>query len=487
MAKGSKYSRKHQVEQPIEKKQTKQIPNRKYAFLHIIYDDVSFLENFNELNADDQLKIYLTLKNLSESNTKGAGQIERELIHGASYKLNQIIDNAGLKKTEMLRYPLSQDEHHIIRMDFYGTVDKRPTHQLSNCYKSMANKKMEFSLPPRAYRLEDLNAAPAWQIFRQFQSFRKITHKLKKFLSDNRYNPEILKIMGVKDFSDLIFQTFKTDDKQNKVSFVNGDNYRAAFVKALAKQHGKQIRAILQAQGRDDRYISSLLHAMELYGVSNTHKITILEQKFNKRILKDLKKAKIPVEDYNVGDSIPVGLIDYLSDNDKLDLIAARDEDGAPLKGDDAFEVHHKVAVSESGKLPCLAAVNYENNFLLVGSNIHSDVLHLFDKLTTSNGKEAYRCRIEFKNPHIAFMNGLSPDLQFAVDWSKNLEYQKRVDEDKKHIISYDKVMSVLDKNRLEMYPPIKKSKQKFNINEAVDMVRQQFVLGKKNNKNSRS
>ena len=166
----------------------------------------------------------------------------------------------------------------------------------------------------------------------------------------------------------------------------------------------------------------------------------------------DLKKAKIPVEDYKVGDKIPQELEEYLFHKDKGMLLIARDENMMPLRGSDfpSFQVHHKVAVSESGKLPSLPQVNYRNNFLLVESNIHGVVLHGFDKLVVANGKEAYRSRMEFYDEHLSFMAGFTKDEQISINWLEYAKIAKKEKEDAKYVVSYEDCLNELNENRVE-------------------------------------
>ncbi len=441
--KGSKYARKHRVETP----QVKKHAFEDNAFYEVIYDDDVYIDIFNSLPLTEQLKAYQVLKKLAESSTNKVTRAEKQLILNSRSKLEHINESAGLKQEELLRYPLTTDEHHIIRMDCYGSVDRRPTHQLSSFYVDTLKHPLEKKIAAKYY---DMANAPMWKVFRQFENFRKIEPQLKEYLSKNKVNPEILKVMGVKDFSDLIYKTFKKGD-EIKVCFVEKDSDRNTFVKDLAKTNGDAIFDILDSQGYDHRYIYSLLNAMRSYGTTDVSHIIITETHFTEKALADLKKAEIPIDDYQVGDKIPQDLMDYLFRHDQGMLIVARDENLNRLKNSDfpSFEVHHKIAVSESGKLPCLPYVNYKNNFLLVESNIHQIVLHGFDKLIIKEGKEAYQCRMEFVDEHLSFMAGFTSDKQLSVNWLNDIGYAKREKEDKKHIVSYEDCLNELKENRL--------------------------------------
>jgi len=459
--KGSKYARKHLVEEKPGQKNKDILPLDHEAFLNVIYEDYDYLKVFNALNADQQLKAWKTLKKLSESNDRKM----RYLAAQSAQKLEAVNAQAGLVKKEMLSYPLSADEHHLIRMDCYGCVDRRPVHQLSDLYRQMIKTPMTEKLPLNYYKLDN---APSWQLFRQFQNFRLIEDELIMYLSNHRIDPEILKIMGVRDFSDLIFKTFQKNNDDIKVKFVEGDSYRNEFVKDMALIHGDQIAKIMLNNGIDERYVYSLLNAMKCYGNCEAGKIVITERYFTERTLRDLKKAGV-VGDFVQGEEIPQHLIDYLIAQDQGYLLAARKEDGSLLNSADfpSFEVHHKVAVSESGRMPNLAVVNYPNNFLLVSRNLHTFVLHASDKLSIAKGKESYRCRMEFQDPKIAFMFSLNPQDQISYNWSNEFKYQKRALDDSRSLVSYDSVQAALSEN-IKKFRGIKVSENNdFEVNDA--------------------
>ncbi len=444
----------------LRQKNKEVLPINHEAFLDVIYEDYNYLETFNALDADQQLKAWQTLKKLSESN-------EKKMHHFAvqcAQKLEAINEQTGLVKREMLSYPLSADEHHLIRMDCYGCVDRRPIHQLSDVYRHMIKKPMAEKLPLNYYKL---GTAPSWQLFRQFQNFRRIEKDLMMYLSNHRINPDILKIMGVRDFSDLIFKTFQKNNDDIKVKFVEGDSYRTMFVKDMARIHGDQIAEIMLNNGVDERYVYSLLNAMKYYGNCEAGKIVITERYFTERTLHDLKKAGI-AGDFEEGQMIPQHLIDYLIAQDQGYLLAARNKDGSLLNAGNfpSFEVHHKVAVSESGRLPNLAVVNYPNNFLLVSRKMHTYVLHSSDKLSVTKGKESYRCRMEFQDPEIAFMFGFKPQDMFNHDWTNDFHYQKQALDDKRLLVSYDSIQETLSANRKKIMGTKCSTDTDFEIND---------------------
>ena len=469
--KGSKYARKHNVNP--NKTQNQDFVDE--PFCEVIYDDYNFLDIFNSLPLTEQIKAYQVLKELAETPVNNASRAQRKLFYNSKHKLEVINEKAGLKMEDMLRYPLSTDEHHIIRMDCYGSVDHRPSHQLSNFYRDMLKYPLPERLDVSAYDLEN---APMWKVFRQFRNFRNIEPQLKQYLSDNNINPNILKVMNIKDFSDLMFKTFRKGGEHK--AFFTQESERNMFVKELVKHKADVIFDILDNQGYDHRYIHSLLNAMKTYGITDASHIIITETHFTEKALTDLKKAKIPVEDYAVGDKIPQDLVDYLFRHDQGLLIVARDENLNMLSSSDfpSFEVHHKIAVSESGKLPCLAQVNYINNFLLVESNIHQYVLHGYDKLVVQKGKEAYRARMEFNDPHLTFMAGFTSDEHISLNWRDYEDLVKKEKEDSKYLVSYEACLNELKENRVNELRTSKPTTE-FDVNQVVQSIRSKYKKGK--------
>lgn len=443
-AKGSKYARKHLLIEPKTKDVCETIANEEPdngRILEVVYDDLTFLKTFDMLDLNEQIKTYRVLKSLAEDKSPEYDHIQTS----SAEKLQKINERIHLDVVENLRYSLSPEEHHLIRMDCYGTVDARRSHLLSPYYVKLQKLRLKESLPAEKYNFDD---APAWQLFRQFKSFRQIELRLQKYMSQMRFQPDMLKVIGVQDFSDLIFKTFRKNSKDKKASFYPSN--RAEFVMELATKKEIEIRKILEKQNIDERYINSLLNAMKLFGITDANHVIVTETYFTKRILERLKRAKIPCEQYRIGNKIPQPLINTLMFEKKGEILEARDENGKPLNksGFPSFEVHHKIAVSEGGRFVQISRVNYKNNYLLVPSNVHADVLHSADRLLVSDGKEAYYKRLEFTKPNITFMYGLKPDEQFEMDWTNSVSYQQQEEQDQEYIVSYAEVMARLEENR---------------------------------------
>ena len=446
--KGSKYARKKQrIKDKEEEKQRKEMAGGE-KFLEVVYNDAEFLHIFHELSLPEQIKAYRTLKRLMEGlNASHLSETDRSLGEMAEFKLEKINAVAGLKLEERRYYGLSKDELHLIRMDCYGTVDARPSHQLSDFYKDFIRHPLDNQPSAEDY---DLSGSPAWKLYRQFDSFRKIEPDICNYMAQKGIDPKAVTVMGVHDFSDVIFKTFRTDGNQIKVSFKKGDSPRNAYVKALARKHGSLIAEILRTENYDERYIQSLLSAMKNYGVSDKSRIIITETNFTPRVLDDLAQENIPCGKYQVGDKIPQALVKRLMKNDKGELLAARDKDGNTLVSENFpdFEVHHKTAVMESGRLAYIAMVNYRNNFVLVPHDIHHHVLHGFDILSSSGRTESYHRRLEFKDSDVTFMFGFTPDKQITYNWSRSRDYARKAEDDIDHIVSYTAISAELVENR---------------------------------------
>lgn len=469
-SKGSKYARKHAKEVEIADEELPKMSDEDESFLGVIYDDITFLRTFQKLNLTDQIKAYRTLKRLAEpKDVKHLRASDKLLAKTSKYKLEQINLAAGLRLEEKQHYALSADELHVIRMDCYGAVDERPQHQLSSYYKYFLKNKPTKQQPFKAYNLDD---APAWQIFRQFRNFRKIEREIKQYMVKSHLHPQALKVMGVRDFSDVIFKAFSAKSKNGKSFFVKGDAPRNAFVKKMSHKFADKITKLLRGENLDERYIKSLLSAMQTFGTTDAEKIIVTENTFTPRVLKDLAKAKIDISGYKVGDEIPQALVKSLMSLDKGFILAARDNNGNTLKSTDfpSFEVHHKTAVLESGSLAFVAMVNYESNYVLVPSEIHHHVLHGFDRLSSAAHKEAYHRRLEFIDPDVTFMSGLSKEKQICFDWSNKPSYKEHFKEDSQYIVSYDDIMGRLSINRRE-YMDNNKSVE-FDVDSVVQVIR---------------
>lgn len=492
---GSKYARKQQ--RLTESKVEKQIDFEANPFLSVVYDDVSFVSTFHNLDYDNQIKAYQTLTKLaSPSNTVN------ESREDALYKLRRIMNSIGLELVERQDCFLSKDERLIIRMDFYGTIDRiqagERKRKLSKPYLDLISSPLSKRPKMTDY---DFAQAPIWPLFARFKSFRKIEKDLKRYLVKNKIDPKILSLMNVRDFSDLVVRAFEKSPKEIKIEdlkslyqssekmkkyFANNNidpesltafheaavqkikdrptekcgpgmkiafekpfSVRKQFVMSFVAQHESQIADILIKKGYDERYVRSMINAMKKFGATKTEKLVITEIYFTDQILKDFKKAKIDCKDFKKGEPIPQPLIDYLIEAGGGELIAARTANGSKLHASQfpAFEVHHKHAVSSSGNLSNIASINYNDNLCLVFTELHNLVLHGMD-IIEENKRDAYSRRTEFIDEDIAFFAGFEKDQQISYPYFDKSSRKKHDKEDSRNYAVYADCLTNLYANQ---------------------------------------
>lgn len=524
------YSKKHFVDTTQDEKLRREIEENPLSC--VIYDDVGFVTSFHQLSHENQILAYQTLVRLAHPSNP-----DIESRDDAIYKIRHILKSIGLECVERQGCFLSKDERLIIRMDFYGSIDRlkegERKRKLSQPYMDMIEQPISKRPKMSDY---DFNAAPMWPLFAKFASFRKIENELKRYMVKNKINPKILSIMNIRDFSDLVFHAFEKDVKdpkylsklrieklkelQKNEQKLNGylissgidpkvlsplytralnnvelqlKNYypdmkttfqrpvsvRQAFVQEVAGQFGDEISKILLSKGYDKRYVASMLTAMQRFGTTRAEKLVITELEFTDQILKDFKRLKINCKNFKKGDPIPQPLIDYLVDTNQGDLIAARDGQGHKLLGSNfpSFEVHHKHAVSVSGDLSNVASINYFDNLCLVFEDIHAHVLHGMD-IIQDDLRDAYSRRTEFIREDTIFMAGLSKNDCIHYSYASRNSHKKRSRQDSHVIASYDECYQRLCQNQAEYLcnkPTIAKQFKKLDIESYVSLIQQTY------------
>lgn len=503
-------------------------------FLAVVYQKKGFVDKFHALDYDNQIKAYQTLVKLaSNSNSNNESRAD------AMYKLQRIMGSIGLELVEQQDCFLSKEERMIIRMDFYGTIDRMQAgerkRKLSQPYLEM----MSHPLKKRPKSVDyDFSTAPMWPLFARFKSFRKIEKQLKNYLIKNKIDPKILTLMNVRDFSDLIVHAFEKNDATAKIEIVKGlhqasdrakkyfanhhmdpdclsvfhekviskinstldrsgvemkiafekpVSVRKNFVMSFVSEHEEQISDILLKQGYDRRYVISMLNAMKKYGATKTDKLVITETHFTDQILKDFKRVKINCKDFKKGEPIPQVLIDYLIEAGQGDLIVARDDEGRKLYNSNfpSFEVHHKHAVSNSGDLPNMASVNYKDNLCLVFTEIHTFVLHGMD-IIEDNKRDAYSRRTEFQREDVAFMGGFEENQQISCPYFYSSSRKKYDKEDSKNYTTYEECLSKLLENQKKYdqeFPQYNPESKSFDVDEVVAMVNATYEKKKRRKK----
>ena len=313
----------------------------------------------------------------------------------------------GMKCINKRHYALPREIKHIIRMDFYGTVDKidekkdgKSSKKLSETYRQR-NPEKTAGVRPADY---DLSQSPSWTVFRQFRSFRLLERNLPELLIKEGISPQDFKRLNAYDFSQILYNRYiaksKPDaEKDERANLFLGAKYR--FVKAFIRRNKTSLRRIMELRGYDPRYTETLIRHMEQYGV--TGGFDVLETNYTQEMLEPLKKRKLIPEETRAGDPITDGQAAGIRAAGLVSVILARDENGNPVTGPE-LTVHHKVAVQDSGEKTNFAEVNQFKNLCLIIEPYHF-FAHSLDRTGMANGAEYYVSRIEI-GENLAFYGG---------------------------------------------------------------------------------
>ena len=398
-----------------------------------------FEKSFLELPYERQIALVDIFKDIIHENILITPKKLKKSFEELAYdKLEKIHWMTGSFYEEGNSYfPISEDEKKLVRMECYGSIDKRRDHELSACYKF-------FNRPENKgkYRLKDYDLAtsPMWQVFNQFESFREIAPKVKRQLYKNRINPDALKVMSVSDFCDVIYQAFTESPDKQKAHFLQY-GYKNRFVKDFMKACGRDLENQLIGHGHDPRAVHSLCRMMAKYGICETHAVTVTELHYTQRILDDLSKHKYNVSGIKVGDPISEEVTDLLFDREQESLILARDENGQPLNALSlpSFEVHHKNAVKFAHDDDYLAKVNHWNNLMLVEKDMHRIYYHGFDSVFRVNPtNECYYARLNSSIPSMCLVNGFNAETDILyADLENNAAQQRRKQKDSENVVNY--------------------------------------------------
>ncbi len=254
-------------------------------------------EHLEEISPEEKLTVQQQIDELLDRYYNGDRNVDKSkrYVHREEYKRDLIrtLKQYGIKYIEKHHYPLSMDEKHVIRMDFYGTINRPHPTRLSRLYKNYCrpypaavnmertNKKTKqaddetspvnnnITYPFKSY---DLSTSPVWNnLFRLFPRFQKLENTMLKTVQSMHISPDDLKKLTVYDFSDILFRTYrKNEDDLDAHLFLGA---RQAFVKDVFKKHENWIRAYLQRQNIHPRYIDELIKTAQSKGI--TGNITI--------------------------------------------------------------------------------------------------------------------------------------------------------------------------------------------------------------------
>lgn len=349
-------------------------------------------------------------KSLQISEKEAKEQLRQDLAE----KLNAL----GMNCINKRHYALPREIKHIIRMDFYGTIDKidekndgKSAKELSPIYLNRNPQRT------KDIRLQDydLAASPIWMIYRQFRSFRLLERNLPKLLKDAGITPEDFIHLNAYDISQVLYNHYihksKPDaDKSERANLFLGAKYR--FVKTFIRHNKEAFKHIMNLRGVDQRYTDTLIKNMEQYGI--TSGFDVVEKEYTAETLEILKKHKLVPEDAEVGSPIKDKEISKIKKAGLIGLILARDENGNPVTGPD-ITIHHKIAVQDSGERTNFAEVNQFQNLCIIIEPYHF-FAHSLDRTKNINGAECYVSRIEI-GKNVAFYGGFNKIFQLEYDF----------------------------------------------------------------------
>lgn len=200
----------------------------------------------------------------------------------------------GLLYIEKKHYALSRPEKHLIRIDFYGTVNKPRLDQKSEAYtqnstvfgeelsrkgkKKAKNSPNNTSAPERSapspeqpqYTPQDydLNTSPTWRLMRTFPRFHTIENKVRIQMAKQGLNPQILPYLNVYDYSDILYNYFQRPETQEGESVRIFLGARQAFIKDLFRKHADWFRDYFKRHHYDERYAEALIKSAQRKGVT---------------------------------------------------------------------------------------------------------------------------------------------------------------------------------------------------------------------------
>ena len=340
---------------------------------------------------------------------------ERDFIRE---EIKTLIRTWGLTYVDDLEhYPLSREEKHIIRMDFYGSINQTekvpPRTNLSERYLQFINapQTQQAERPPQDYNLD---ASPTWQLFRQFPRFQKIESELKEQMHKMHIPAELLPAMNAYDFSDILYNYFKEDENSPKAHLFLGA--RKSFIKDFIRHNETAFRKYLTQTNVDKRYIDALVDEMKRLG--KTSNIMVMDPIKWKTLFKQYQKAGLIPTDEVYTPDVPQKYKELIKEHNDYFKVAVLDKEGKPLSGPE-FSVHHKTAVKDAATIPDLADVNkFENLCLTIDSPYHR-ILHSLDMTQTIDKRESYKSRI-YMNKDIVFWGGFHPLFHIHYDYSQD-------------------------------------------------------------------
>ena len=238
------------------------------------------------------------LLDLLDKYYNGDRDVSKELRYKNKEQYKQLLIQKfkqwGLIYIEKKHYALSRPEKHLIRIDFYGTVNKPRPDQKSEAYTQNSTvfgeelsrkekKKAKNSLnndlvqapssslqekPKYSPQDYDLSTSPTWRLMRTFPRFHTIENKVRIQMAKQGLAPQILPYLNVYDYSDILYNYYQKPETQEGESVRIFLGARQAFIKDLFRKHADWFRDYFKRHNYDERYAEALIKSAQRKGVT---------------------------------------------------------------------------------------------------------------------------------------------------------------------------------------------------------------------------
>ena len=334
----------------------------------------------------------------------------------AREEIKNLIRKWGLHyEDNKAHYALSRDEKHIIRMDFYGSINETDKTQAHTRHTQQYLKHIQSNNKPElAAQNYDLSTSPVWKLYRQFPRFRKIENKLKQQLQKMNIPAEMLPQMNAYDFSDVLYNYYYSAETAPKAYMFLGA--RRSFIKDFIRKNEKKFRQFLKHLDIDDRYSDELVSNMKKYG--KTSRVYVIDHKKGAELLKTYQEKGLLNSTEEIQEKLTLEQIEFIRSHGDYTKVAILGKDGKPLSGPE-FSVHHKVAVKDAAEVPDLLDVNKFENLCLTIEYPYHRILHSLDSTQTIDRRESYTSRI-YMDKDIIFWGGFHQDFHIHYDYRQD-------------------------------------------------------------------
>ena len=473
--KKSSYAEKHALHTSVSATFFSEFINQNKDLLEVMRSPHQFDKKFLALPYQRQIAMIDMFHNITSGNLDiSQRQVKQTLLDLAYEELEHLHWMTGsYYESGNAYFPIADDEKKLVRMECYGTIDARREHELSPCYKFFKKPENKGKFKLKDY---NLSTSPMWRVFNQFEGFRSIEPKVRRYLYTQGFNPDALKVMTVNDYCDVIHSIYAKTQESMKARFLPL-GYKNKFVMKFMKHCGKEFEQHLLKRQLDPRKVNALCRTMSLYGLCDVDRIVVTETHFTARVLEDLKKHNYDISEFHIGDRISNEFINQVFDKNEENLLLARDENGLILSKEDMphFEVHHKNAVKFAHSGDYLAKVNYNNNLMLVEKEIHRTYYHGGDQIIQVNDtNEKFFSRLNSTIPEMCMIDGFNTSTDmFFYDLEKNPSARQRAQNDRKNVVNYyemqynrlNNISEITDKYGIE-YPKTDLNNEYRNLRE---------------------